>query len=181
MCIISFGVYLALTKPLFVPRSMYGFGVFIACLTIYLSNTPKKIILLPAILLCWCFFVFSFTYGNAISEQKRYNIFRTEILLHDLSIVFHDKEEEPLLIKLKNSEGYAPSIQNISIRNPVIRRLVPINLGAEWVWSNIFLTQYYNFSLQQDESIEEDELNQIFDSYYHTIKSDGRRVLVILK
>jgi len=181
MCLMSFGVYLALTRPLFVPRGMYGFGVFIACLNVYLSNTHKKIVLLPSVLLCWCFFVFSFTYGNALSEQKRYNTFRTEILLHDLSILFPDKKDEPLLIKLKNTEGYAPSIQNISIRNPVICRLVPINLGEEWIWSNIILTQYYNFSIQQDESIEEDGLNEEFDSYYHTIKFYGRKVLVILK
>jgi hypothetical membrane protein len=181
MCLMSFGVYLALTKPLFAPRGMYGFGIFITCITVYLSNNPKKIIIVPALSLCWCFFAFSFTYGNALSEQKRYNNFRTEILLHDLSMLFPDKTEEPLLVKLENSEGYAPSILNISMRNPVIRRLVPVNLGAAWIWSNIFLTQYYNFNLQQDESIEGDELNEIFNSYYHTIKSDGKKILVILK
>jgi hypothetical protein len=181
MCLMSFGFYPALVKPLFAPRAMYGFGVFIACITVYLSHIPKKIALLPAVSLCWCFFVFSFTYGNALSEQKRYNNFRTEILLHDLSMLFPDKTEEPLLIKLKNSAWFAPSIQNMSIRNPVIRRLVPLTLGAAWDWSNIFLIRYYNFNLQQDESIEEDGLNELFDSYYHTIKSDGRKVLVILK
>jgi len=181
MCLMSLGVYLALEMPLFAPRAMYGFGVFIACIAVYLSNIPKKIVLLPAVLLCWCFFVFSFTYGNALSEQKRYNNFRTETLLYDLSILFPDKTEEPLLIRLKNSEGFAPSIQNISRRNPIIHRLVPVNLAAEWVWSNIFLTRYYNFSLQQDESIEEDGLNEVLNSYYHTIKSEGRKVLVILK
>jgi len=181
MCVMSFGVYLALQRPLFNPRAMYGFGIFIACITVYLSNIPKKIVLLPAVLLCWCFFVFSFTYGNALSDQKRYNNFRTEILLHDLSILFPDRIEEPLLIKLKNTEGYAPSVQNISKWNPVILRLVPVGLGAVWEWGSIFLTQYYNFYLQQDESIEEAGLNEIFDSYYHTIKSDGRKILVILK
>ena len=181
MCLMSFGVYLAFTEVMSPPRGMYGFGVFIACIAVYLSNMPKKIILLPAILLCWCFFVFSFTYGNALSEQKRYNNFRTEILLHDLSILFPNKTQEQLLIRLENSEGFAPSIQNISIRNPVIRRLVPVNLMANWYWSNIILTRYYNFNLQQDESIEENELNEVLNTYYHTIKSDGRKVLVILK
>jgi hypothetical protein len=188
MCLMSFGVYLALAKPLFAPRGMYGFGVFIACIAVYLSNISKKIILLPTLLLCWCFFVFSFTYGNALSEQKRYNNFRTEILLHDLSTLFPDRTEEPLLVKLENSEGFAPSIQSISILNPVIRRLIPVNLRSAWMWSYIFLTHYYNFNLQkdenfnlqQDESIEEDGLNEIFSSYYHTIKSDGRKVLIIL-
>ena len=182
MCVMSFGgVYLALVKQAFLPRYMLGFGVFIACLAVYLSNITKKIVLLPAVLLCWYFFVFSFTYGNALSQQKRYINFRTEILLHDLSLLFPGKIEDPLLIKLKNSAGFAPSIQNISIRNPVIRRLVPIHLMSEWIWGSFVLIRYYNFNLQRDESIEEDGLNEIFDSYYHTIKSDGRKILVILK
>lgn len=183
MCVMSFGVYLALTKPLSYPRAMYGFGVFIACIAVYLSSIPKKIVLLPAVLLYWCFFVFSFTYGNALSEQKRYNNFRTEILLHDLSTIFPNKTEEPLQVKLVNSEGFAPSIQNIARRNPVIRRLVPLYLdGGFWYWWMSFQSlRHYNFNLQEDESIEEDGLDNIFDTYYHTIKTDGRKVLVILK
>jgi hypothetical protein len=181
MCLMSFGVYLALEKTAFSPRAMYGFGVFIACITVYLSNIHKKIVLVPAIILCWCFFAFSFTYGNALSEQKRYNIFRTEILLHDLSTLFPDKTEEPLLVKLKNSEGFSPSIKNISKWNPVIRRIVPIHLVEGWDWGHFFLTRYYNFNLQPDKNIEEDGLSKIFDSYYHTIKSDGRKVLIIIK
>jgi len=180
ICFMSFGVYLALTRPLFTSRAMIGFGVFIACIAVYLSNIPRKIILFPAVLLCWCFFVFSLTYGNALSEQKRYNNFRTEILLHDLSMVF-PYTEGTLFIRLVNSEGYAPSIQNIAKRNPVIYRLVPVYLAYStlWLWSN--LPKYYSFKLEEDGSIEEDGLTVVFDTYYHTIKTDGRRVLVILK
>lgn len=181
MCAMSFAVYLFLMKPLFDPRAMYGFGVFIAVISVYLSDYRKKIIIAPSALLCWCFFVFSFSYGNALSDQKRYNNFRTEILLHDLSMLFPDRAEEPIPIKLKNTEGYAPSIKNIAVRNPVIYRLVPVNLGQSWGWANIYLTRYYNFNFQQDESIEEVGLNELFDSYYHTIKSDGRKVFVVLK
>jgi hypothetical protein len=182
-CSVSFGAYLFLTKPLFVPRGMYGFGIFIACITVYLAKIPKKVALLPAIILCWSFFVFSFTYGNALSEQKRYNNFRTQTLIHNLSMLFPNKTKEPVLIKLANSEGFAPSIQNMSIRYPVLQRLVPIHLMASWSWGNFFLTRYFKFALQLDESIEETELHIIFDSYYHTIKSDDSRkkVLVILK
>ena len=181
MSVMSFGVYLALATPMFFPRTLLGFGVFIACIAVYLSNIPKKIVLLPAVLLCWCFFVFSFTYGNALSEQKRYNNFRTEILLHDLSMLFPEKTEYPLLIRLVNSEGFAPSIRNISLRNPVIRRLVPINLEQGNIWGYIFLTSYYNFNLQMYEGIEEDGSNVLFDTQYHTIKIDSMGVFVILK
>ncbi|MDR0487057.1 MAG: glucosyltransferase domain-containing protein [Treponema sp.] len=184
MCSLSFGIYLVLTIPFFAPRAMYGFGIFIACITVYLSNIPRRVLLLPGIILCWSFFVFSFTYGNALSEQKRYDNFRTETLIHDLSMLFPNKTEEPLLIKLVDTAGFAPVInQNISIRYPVIHRLVRVSLIGNSLWGYYYLTRYFNFTLQRDESIEETELHSIFDSYYHTIKSDASRkkVLVILK
>jgi len=185
MCVMSFGVYLALTRPLFQPRAMYGFGVFIACIAVYLFCIPRKIVLLPAVLLYWCFFVFSLTYGNALSEQKRYNNFRTEILLHDISRIFTDKTLGTLLVKFVNSEGYAPSVQNIAIRNPVIRRLVPIYLGEEWLWASWQSIRHYDFNLfilhGGDIEIEEDKFQIIMDTYYHTLKTDGQILLVILK
>jgi hypothetical protein len=130
--------------------------------------------------------LFSLTYGNALSEQKRYNNFRTEILLHDLARLYPDNTKGPLFVKLVNSEGFAPSIYNISISNRMILRLVPRYLDAEGWWATFqsinHYNNHYNFYLQPDDSIGEDGLVHIHDTYYHTIKTDGRgRVLVILK
>ena len=192
LCAASFGVYLALIKPLYSPRAMYGFGVFIALINVYIVMGNKKVLIVPVLALCWCFFVFSFSYGNALADQKRYNDFKTEMLLHDLALLFPNHTAEALPIKLlgRNSdandntftrEALVPSIQNIAVSNPVINRLVPVNLGAEWVWLNIYLTSYYHFNLRQDESITDEGLETILDSNYHMIKSDGQRVLVYLK
>jgi len=185
MCVMSFGVYLALTRPLFQPRAMYGFGIFIACVAVYLSGVPKKIVLLPAALLYWCFFVFSLTYGNALSEQKKYNTFRTEILLHDISRLFPDRAKGLLRVRLVNSEGFVPSVHNIAKRNPVIRRLVPLYLdGEEWIWASFQSIRHYEFNLYllyDSIDIEDDKYKVILDTYYHTLKTDGKVLLVILK
>jgi hypothetical protein len=181
MLVMSYGVYVVLAKPLLTPRSMYGFGIFIAFLGIFIADSPPRLFAVPVLALAWCFLVFSFAYGNALADQKRYTDFRTEILLHDLSVLFTDKTEEPIPIRLRNEAGYAPSIENISRRNPVIKQLVPLHLGTDWPFGNIYLTGHYHFRLKQDDSIEDTGLKTMFDSYYHTIKSDGRRVLVILK
>ena len=183
MSALSLGTYLVLIDSFFAPRAMLGFGIFIACISIYLSNVPNKYFSIPAVLLCWSFFVFSLSYGNALSDQKRYNNFRTEILLHDLSILFPDRSEGPLSIIVWNHVGFAPSIYNIADRNPIILRLVPRELGGGSFWGELFLRRYYDFNLQFDDGItfKEVGLNKIFDSYYHTIKSDGKNILVILK
>jgi len=185
MSVLSFGVYLVLANPLFDPRAMYGFGIFIAMLGIYAAGSVKKAFALPALALCWCFFVFSFSYGNALAGQKRYIEFRTEMLLHDLAILFPKRGVEPQPIKITGSAGHAPVVYNIAARNPVIRRLVPVHLKGNWVWGGRLLVLHYNYHatlfLRFDDTTEEAEFQQIFDSRYHTIKSDGERVLVFLK
>ena len=79
------------------------------------------------------------------------------------------------------NRGWGHFSRYITEWNPVIKRLVPLNLGTDWDWGNVYLTGHYRFNLQQDASIEDTGLETMFDSYYHTIKSDGKRVLVILK
>jgi hypothetical protein len=185
MAVLSFGAYLILQKPLTAPRAMYGFGIFIALLGIYPANSSPRAAAIPALALSWCFFVFSFSYGNALADQKRYSNFRTEILLKDLSTLFPDKTDEEIFIQLRNNINYAPSIDNIASRNPVIRRLVPGGLGSGWVWGYTNLVHYYRFkSVGSDRLIdtaEDERLEVALDTYYHTIKTDGGRVLVILK
>ena len=192
LCAASFGVYLALIKPLYELRAMYGFGVFIALINVYIVMGNKKVLIVPVLALCWCFFVFSFSYGNALADQKRYDDFQTEMLLHDLALLFPNHTAEALPIKFlgRNSDSndntftkevHAPSIQNIAVSNPVINRLVPVNFGVDWFRSNIYLTGYYHFNLRQDESITDEGLETILDSNYYMIKSDGQRVLVYLK
>ena len=185
MAILSFGVYLILAVPLFAPRGMLGFGVFIAILGIYAAGSVKKAFALPALALCWSFFVFSFSYGNALARQKRHIEFRTEMLLHDLGILFPEIGKVPRPMKIIGTAGHAPVIYNIAARNPVIKRLVRVNLGGGWT-GGILLRDHHNYydvytSREFDDTTEEGEFEQIFDSRYHTIKSDGERVMIFLK
>ena len=188
--ILSYGVYLLLEKPLFEPRALYGFGVLISILSIYVVSDYKKIAKVIVLALSWCFLVFAFSYGNALAEQERYGEFRRSILFHDLSTLFPDRIEG-IQIQLENSIAYAPSIKNISKHYPIIERLVPIRLGDNW---DIYYLTYYHHSYHttirhlppantpfKNEDFRPLNLPVVLDSYYHTVKSDGNRVLVILK
>jgi hypothetical protein len=175
-----FGLYLFLQSPIFLPRSMYSFGVFIAILSIDIAFSMKKIFSIPAIVLIWFFFVFSFSYGNALSDQKRYNNFRTELLLHDLSVSFPDKTDNPYLIRIINNVGFSPVVENIAAKNPFIKKLVPMGL-ADKGWGLPYFTQYYKFKLKIDDTIVDENMPVVFDSYYHTIKSNDNQIIVFLK
>jgi hypothetical protein len=193
--ILSYGAYLALRVPEFTPRSLYGFGIFIAIVSIFLVQRPSKYMLVPAIALSWSFFVFAFSYGNALADQKRYIDFRTEILLGDLSDLFPDRKRNEMRIQLEGTAGFAPSIGNISKRYPVIEKLVLTALrGGGGLGGTYYMVNYFNWGEKemmnhpQNPSSKvvfvdfaEYDLPVILDSYYHTIKSDGENILVILK
>ncbi|GHT56705.1 hypothetical protein FACS1894109_06510 [Spirochaetia bacterium] len=191
--IMSAGAYLVLQKPLFGSHSMYGVGVFVAIIAIILVSYQKKYMAAIVLALNYSFFVFAFSYGNALADQQRYTNFRTEILLQDLNNLFPNRNKNEMKIQLENSVGYAPSVANIAKSYPVIKNLVPRHLAGGGVWGIYYLVNYFNWGEKEmanhndlgSEKTFNDfatyDLPIIFDSYYYSIKSDGGRILVILK
>ena len=185
--ILSYGIFLLFKNPLYFPRMMSGFGVFLAILCIYVVSDYKKIALFPVIALNWCLFVFAFSYGNALADQARYAEFRISILLHDLSNLYPSAGREDLSIQFKNSIDFAPTIINISKHYPIIEKLVPKRL-SDTCWYYYYPLEHFNYMKfnvcnwqRQYHDYNTMDLPVVLDSYYHTIKSDGEHVLVILK
>ena len=197
---LSFGVYIVLEQPLFAPRAMYGFGVLLAIISIYIVYDFNKIAKILALSLSWSFLVFAFSYGNALADQKHYADFRIAILLQDLSALYpdKDKDENRITIQLKNTIGFTPSIRNIAKHNPVIYKLVPQILrqeceGGVESYIHVYYLQYDNYGLANMDNFQRAiEMGQpyvdfktldlpiVLKTYYHTIRSDGKRVLVEL-
>jgi hypothetical protein len=200
--VLSYGMYSVLQKSLYTPRALFGFGVWLAILCIYVVSNYKKMAIIAVFALNWCFLVFAFSYGNALADQARYSNFRVTLLLNDISTLYLEPKVEDMSIQLKNSIGYAPSIRHMAQRYPVIERLVPnyldeqlafnfdyivsFNYGANGITKQpkLRLNRDYTSGLLSS-SYEDDydtyNLPIVLDSYYHTIKSDGKHILVILK
>jgi hypothetical protein len=182
---LSFGVFLALKNPGIYPRHMAGFGIFIAAIGISAaadgrpSRITRTITKFGVIALVWCFIVFANSYGNALADQQRYNNFRVETLVHDLSRLF---SETPISLQIKNEIEHTAVIENIAKRAPVIKRLVPYR-KRDFGWNILYLTKYYNYNdnVATQDDFTKIDLPVVLDSYYHKIKSDGQKVLVILK
>jgi len=190
--VLSFGVYSLLENPLYAPRAMFGFGVFLSILCVYVVSGYKKLATVVVLALNWCLFVFAFSYGNALADQERYAEFRIGLLLHDLSSLYPNRNSGDMTFQLKNTIDYTPTIKNIAMHYPVIESLVPKKLGKEVhgvFWgSTVYYLEYfgygsYNNDVSYDSDCDYDSLNLpvVLDSYYHTIKSDGSHVLIILK
>jgi hypothetical protein len=100
----------------------------------------------------------------------------------------------PLQIKpQRTADYYAPSVRVMIRKYPVLRTLVSRLTGG--LLQHTYLLQYYNWGQIElaNTIVEKNILGEpyidfgtldfptVFDSYYHTIKSDGKNILVELK
>jgi hypothetical protein len=185
MMFFSYGVYIVLQRPLFAPRALYGFGVFVTLAGIYVVSKKTIPGFICVLALNYCFFVFSFAYGNALADQKRYSDFRLEMAAHDLALLFPERERAEMPVFFENGVDYSPVTELIARHYPVIKRLVPA--GNDY-HSGDYLTEYLKwgtggfFPLTEDaKRIPALNMPVVLDSYYHVIKSDGENILVRFK
>ena len=186
MFILSFGMYSFLETPLFRPRSMYGFCVFITLIgSFVVTNKGMYFTKFVYLILIWCFFVFSFTYGNVLVLQKEYMDFRVFSVIDDLKDLdilndtIHNKAQ------ISGTIGRAPAIENMPQNYKLLNRLVPITFcNSSYLWGRMQFENYYKLDrLIWDNSFDftEDDLPILKDTIYHTIKGNERKLLIILK
>lgn len=185
MAMLCFGIYPALADPLFSPRAMYGFGVLIAILGVTAAegcgNIPAKV---PALVLSWAFFVFSFTYGNALSLQKEYTDFRIRMVIEDLVDAKALESEETVRVQISGGIGKSPILDNMPQDYQMLNRLVPNTFdGGDDLTRYQF---YYYYDLPDiveyyRKNLTELDLPVLKDGIYHTISGDGEYVLIELK
>lgn len=184
MAMLSLGVYPFLLNPLDAPRAMYGIGCAIAFWGIYAVSQPLKFnaTKLFCFALSWMFFVFCFTYGNALSIQADYTDFRIRAVIDDLSECSALESEEPLDLKITGSIGYAPSVENLAEEFPMLDVLILVTFEDDYFGEFDFKEHYglpaFTYRTPQPEELE--ALPMIADSYYHTIYANDQIIWIDL-
>lgn len=182
LCLMSFGIYPFFNKPLFEPRAMYGFGIFLAYLGVCIAASEKLFgAKIPLLLLSWSFFVFSFTYGNALNVQKQYTDFRIHMVIDDLSVASWDEDK---IVQISGTIGFSPVIKNMPQDYQMINRMVPITFSGPWYWGQFGFYNYYGLKhVIWDSSVDLTmfDLPILQDTMYHTIKGNDSYILIELK
>lgn len=183
--VLAFGVYPVLSKPLYDPRAMYGFGALI-CFVSMPIVTKKRLHLFKAVcvVLCWCFFVFSFTYGNALYAQKRYTDYRITAVIQDLDDL-NMFAGDYKLYQINGDVGFSPELDHMPQDHQLLKRLVPDAFGdSSSYWRRFGFSNYYdlkNIYWDDDIDLAEYDLPLVKDSVYHTIYADENNVFIVLK
>ena len=185
LAILMFGLYPALKSPIYNPRAMYGFGIFVTFIAMKASSIKKEYLLkIGCVSLTWCFFVFSFTYGNALSEQKRYTDFRIQLVLGDLNELECMNNENVKQVQICGDIGRSPVLENMPTDYMALERLVPTTFSG-YGWGEYYFCEYFDIRNVQwvDETTRSDvgELPVLKDTMYHMIKGNDEYVQIILK
>ena len=185
MLLLSFGAYAFLDDPMYQPRAMYGFGVFITFAMLQIMTMPRMYLSKTVcIALCWLFVSFAFTYGNALYVQGMYTDFRITEAVDDLKDIDAIKDGE-VYLQVNGSIGYAPTIARMPQDFQMLNRLVPITFrGPEYVWGRFGIINYYGlYNVAQNPYTDLSTLNlpMVVDNKYHTIYADDKHVLIELK
>lgn len=185
MAILAFGMYPVLETPLYYPRAMYGFGVFLTLMIAYVATAGKtywaKIV---SLVLGWAFVVFAFTYGNALAVQKEYTDFRISQTIEDLKELEVLESGQPIVIQISGTIGHAQVIQNMPQDFQMLNRLVPVTYEQESWWGWYGIAKYYgipNTVWDLSPEWKEGELNMVADNLYHTIWNRDNFILIELK
>ena len=183
---LSFGVYPFLVKPGFEPRCMYGIGCFIAFLGVYVVSAAPKVY--PAKLAClvlsWAFFVFAFTYGNALDAQSTYTDFRLEQAVEDLVDSGVLATEGTKSVRITGTIGHSLVIRNMPQDYQILNRMVPVNFSdSQWWWGSFKLLHYYGFTNLEHNGTDDlstMDLPLIADNVYHTIRANEEYIWIDL-
>ncbi|MCR5137833.1 MAG: glucosyltransferase domain-containing protein [Oscillospiraceae bacterium] len=185
LLLLAFGVYPFLKAPLFAPRAMYGIGALVAVAAVIACDGKHPwLARLSCLALSWSFFVFAFTYGNALSVQEEYSRFRMESVISDLTDIPEFSEAESVCLQLEGSIGYAPQIRHYPQNYRMLRDLVPITFQDSWRWGEYTFYNVYdlwNVHTDSDTDLTKENLVLLKESIYHTIYGDENNFLVVLK
>ena len=174
MAVLTFSFYAVLEKPLYATRAMYPFGAFLAIIGLYVMSGQGKMLVLkvPAVILTWCFFVFAFTYGNALKEQDNY---RERV----------SEENAPEKnIQVSGNLGYAPAILHMPRDYEILQRLLMPSFSEYVPWMAYRIIQgsgLYNLYYDESEDLTKKDLPLIKESILYNIYGDEENILVRFK
>lgn len=182
LLMLPFGIYPALAIPLYDPRAMYGIGVLLSLMALIISNIDRVYVFrLIVIAFSWFCFVFAFTYGNALAEQKRYADFRIQLVINDLNSldINHD---DIINIQLEGEIDISPIVANMTYYDPVLDRLVPNLFGDKIYWDLAYFYTFFDLPKTiRVNNLDKNDYPIIKETMYHTIYGEGQNIIIALK
>ncbi len=189
MAVMAYIMYSALDKPIYTTRAMYAIGAFIAVMGVYVVSFKgwQRITVIPVVALSWCFFVFSFSYGNALSEQNSYRNSQVNMVIQDLNEMSIMQNKSEKIIQVDGQIEFSPIIKNMPEEEyRILRRLLNPSFGKQVPWMAYQITnELGDMGLVWNEEagvdLTEKELPMLKDTVFYSIYGNKEAILVKFK
>lgn len=181
----AFLVYASLSAPLFAPRAMYAVGIYLAIIFVYvIDNSRMAVVKAPVWALVWCFFVFAFTYGNALADQNEYRNRKLVMVMNDLNDLSVMRNDETKLIQAVGDVGLSPIITHMPQDYQMLNRLLKPSFDNGLLWTTyqlIYLSDIGELRAEMNVDLTKMDLPIVKDTAYYNIRADDSNILVEFK
>lgn len=184
--ILSFGLYIVLEKTGIMARSMYGYGVMLSMISIYLVDQKNFINKLVVTYTGYAFFVFALIYGNSIYEQVRYTEFRIINLINEINSIDKISAYSKKEIEIRNTIGHSPVIEKRDM--PLLKEMIPVNLAKRGTWELYYLNEYFKlkdtkfiYHFESNNLFDETKMHKVISNDFEDIYNLDNKYVVILK
>lgn len=185
MAVAIFIIYSLLDKPLYTTRAMYGVGAFIAVIGIYIVGMPKSwVTKIPVFIICWCFFVFAFTYGNALKVQDEYRNNKINMVVADLNSLSIMQDGITKTIQATGGVGLSPIITHMPQNYQMLNRLLEPSFEKGIIWDTyrlVYLCDVGNLTADLNVDLTKEDLPVLKSTVYYDIKGTEDKILVVFK
>lgn len=174
MFLLSYGVSAFVEGAVFAPRTMYGIGCLLAFWEIFaVTEEPRGHgAKLACLVLSWCFFSFSFAYGNALAVQAQYTDFRISAAAQDVAKCEALESQEDVTLQITGSIGYAPGVENLRKEYPIIGSLIEVTFVGDGWWGEFGIRYYYglpDMKFADTYDPPEGDFTLVAEGRYHTV------------
>lgn len=177
---ISYGPYLILSHPPFTPRSLMGFNIWVAMISLFaISEVKSKISRAIVFCLIYGCTVFMNVYGTCLAEQKKYDTFREELLIADLNRVCKDgKFFYKIAGTCGNTENNAVALRNFPIISYLIGGSIMTERSIDW---NDYVLGKYNVIAEEIDIPKTHGMPLLVSTKFHDIYGKENIFYIVLK
>jgi len=187
---LSYGVYLAMGTPLWLPRAMYGIGFFVAAALLLIATDVesnkgcvRKISSVLIFATSYCCLAFAFAYGNAQFQQNKYAEFRMALLANDLSKIMSDgTPEETKELLFVNGIDYAPAAESLISSYPLASSCIDrYSTGGRASQNILRALNFLELKSGDSHHLDNQGLPLLLETSFHKIYGSGNKYLVSFK
>ena len=174
-------------------RSSYGIFVALTCMMVCIADRDRIWLgRVACIAVVWVFVAFSFTYGNALSENDRVIDSRLSLVAQELDNLDVMQTDTPKYVRLTGTIGRSETLERLKGIYPVLGRMLP-SRRAGYMWNiyrfihcygleNLYCDDVFVPDFDEEAFLAQTaDLPVLAETANYSISGDGEKIVVRMR